>query len=63
MAGPEFFQTVMGHRYYDSTMPRIAAALETIAVELKRANDRTASADITPEGPKRGPEGESHGKK
>lgn len=24
----EFFQTGMGHKYYDGTMPRIAAALE-----------------------------------
>ena len=31
MAGPEFFQTQMGHRFYESTMPRIAKALEQLA--------------------------------
>jgi len=35
----EFFQTVMGKRFYEGTAPRIAEALEDIARELKRAND------------------------
>jgi hypothetical protein len=37
---PEFFQTHMGMKFYDITVPRIATALENIAAELKRANDR-----------------------
>lgn len=36
--GPEFFQTQMGRRYYESTMPRIAEALERIATALENAN-------------------------
>lgn len=28
---PEFFQTLMGQKFYESTMPRIAAALEALA--------------------------------
>ena len=31
MPGPEFFQTKMGQRFYQSTMPRIAEALEKLA--------------------------------
>jgi hypothetical protein len=34
MAGPEFFQTQMGHRFFEGTMPRIADALRTIATQL-----------------------------
>jgi hypothetical protein len=29
----------MGHKFYESDVPRIASALESIAKELKRAND------------------------
>jgi hypothetical protein len=39
MAGPEFFQTMMGKKFYESTAPRIARALEDISHELKRQND------------------------
>lgn len=35
----QFFQTVMGKRFYEGCVPRIAKALETIGQELKRAND------------------------
>lgn len=38
MSGPQFFQTTMGHQHYDSTMPRIATALETIAGHLEKTN-------------------------
>ena len=38
--GPEFFQTQMGQRFYTSTMPRIADALETIAKILSE-NQKT----------------------
>lgn len=36
---PEFFQTVMGHRFYESTMPSIARSLEKIAETLTPAHD------------------------
>lgn len=36
MAGLEFFQTVMGHRFYEAVMPRIATALERIATALEK---------------------------
>jgi hypothetical protein len=36
MAGPEFFQTMMGKRFYESTAPRIASALERIAEALEK---------------------------
>jgi len=32
--GPEFFRTQMGHRFYESTMPRLVAALEKLANPL-----------------------------
>jgi hypothetical protein len=34
----EFFQTVMGHHFYEGTAPRIAKALERIADNLDRMN-------------------------
>ena len=39
MSGPEFFQTVMGQRFYGSTAPRIAEALENLVKVTERAND------------------------
>jgi hypothetical protein len=36
MAGPEFFQTMMGKRFFESTAPRIATALEEIAEALTK---------------------------
>jgi hypothetical protein len=35
----EFFKTGMGKKFFEGTLPRIATALEDIAVELKRQND------------------------
>jgi hypothetical protein len=35
----DFFCTPMGKRYYESTMPRIANALESIAESLKLIAD------------------------
>ena len=32
----EFFQTRMGHQFYESTMPRIAKSLESIAARLEQ---------------------------
>ena len=37
---PELHETRMGNKLYESTLPRIANALEDIAKELKRANDK-----------------------
>lgn len=31
----EFFHAIMGHKFYESTMPRIATALEKIAMKLE----------------------------
>lgn len=33
---PEFFQTQMGHTFYEVTVPRIARALERIATALEK---------------------------
>lgn len=35
MAGPEFFQTQMGHRFYQGTMPALVRVLERIAKRLE----------------------------
>ena len=40
--GPSFFQTLMGHTFYEGTVPRIAKALERIAAALEEANKRAA---------------------
>ena len=42
----EFFQTRMGQRYYESTAPRIASALERIADNMEKAEKQpVASAE------------------
>jgi len=48
----EFYQTRMGHTFYDHTMPTIArelarlnAALERIAVALENQNTQTTEKD------------------
>lgn len=33
--GPEFFQTMMGRKFYEADVPRIAKALERIAAALE----------------------------
>lgn len=38
---PQFHETVYGKRYYESQLPRLLNALDTIAYELKRSNDIT----------------------
>ena len=35
----DFFQTMMGRKFYEADVPRVARALEDIAKELRRAND------------------------
>jgi hypothetical protein len=37
--GPEFFQTRIGHKFYDVDVPRIAKALERIAALLEKLVD------------------------
>ena len=37
---PEFFETGMGRKYYEGTLPRMARALERIADALERGQDR-----------------------
>ncbi len=44
--GPEFFQTLMGRRYYESTMPRIADALERIATALEKNNQQAGHSAL-----------------
>lgn len=36
--GPEFFQTPMGRRYYESTLPKMVETLERIAKAMEDAN-------------------------
>lgn len=36
----EFFQTVMGHKFYEGDVPRIAKALERIATALEGLNPK-----------------------
>ncbi len=36
----EFYLTWMGRKFYEGTLPRIASALETIATEFVKFNDR-----------------------
>jgi hypothetical protein len=46
--GPEFFQTIMGRKFYDADVPRIAKALERIAAALEaQAAARTPRATET----------------
>lgn len=45
---PEFFQTIMGQRFYESTMPRIAKALERLA-DAAEAQAAPAPAPAKPE--------------
>ena len=35
----EFFQTMLGKRFYESTVPQLTTAVSKLAVELKRYND------------------------
>lgn len=35
----EFFETILGKRFYEGQVPKMIKALEDIATELKRAND------------------------
>jgi len=46
----EFYQTVMGRQFYEGTMPRIAAALEAIAFNMKKAEAERAAPKHPPAG-------------
>lgn len=51
--GPEFFQTMMGRRHYEGTMPEIAQSLHGIWMELHELNKnlrwmRKAQAETPP---------------
>ena len=35
----EFFQTGMGRDFYEHTIPALVKAINTLALEMKRAND------------------------
>jgi hypothetical protein len=41
---PEFFQTVMGHRFYEGQLPRLIKALERIADCLEKNNEKSQRA-------------------
>jgi hypothetical protein len=43
--GPKFFETKMGHQFYDGTMPRIAKALERIATAMEKQQQKAHEAD------------------
>lgn len=36
MSGPEFFQTYMGQRFYETTMPQLVRQLERLNDNLER---------------------------
>ena len=36
----QFFETRMGQRYYNASIPKLIDALEVIGKELKRANNK-----------------------
>lgn len=47
--GPQFFETRMGHKYYEGTMPKIAKALERIADALEgRLHEPPPDESATP---------------
>ena len=43
---PEFFQTRMGQQFYDSTMPRIAEALEKLVTSLEKPQTAKHTIEI-----------------
>lgn len=48
---PEFFQTGMGQKFFEGTVPRIVKALERIADALEKQNE-TKSPEAIAERPK-----------
>lgn len=47
--GPEFFQTPMGRRHYEATMPDIAKSLHGIWMELHELNKTLRAMRNEPE--------------
>jgi hypothetical protein len=37
--GPKFFQTRMGLKFYEGTLPKLVSAVEDVVKELKRKNE------------------------
>lgn len=48
---PEFFQTGMGQKFFEGTVPRIVKALERIADALEESNARNAPPPPDPNKP------------
>jgi hypothetical protein len=48
--GPQFFQTPMGRRYYEHTVPELAKQLERVADALEALLVRLAKKDLEGEG-------------
>ena len=51
---PEFFQTMMGRKFFEGQLPKLISTLERIAVCLEENNEkshRTSRADRMPEVP------------
>lgn len=46
MSGPEFFQTPMGRRFYESTMPRIADGIEKLLKVLEKLDNPMLGVNI-----------------
>lgn len=54
--GPEFFQTSMGHRFYEATMPALVRAIEKntkamlrLAAAIEKQNGTEVPAEPEPE--------------
>ena len=43
--GLEFFQTVMGHNFYEYEFPRLADAVEKLAGEVEKLNKKSVCTD------------------
>lgn len=41
--GPEFFQTIMGRKFFDGDLPRLIKALETIASKMTPSAPKLSS--------------------
>lgn len=46
MNGPQFFQTIMGRRFFEADVPRMVSVLERIADAMEKANARMASDEL-----------------
>jgi len=58
MTGPDFFQTIMGRRWYEITAPKIAdqlerlnANVEALVTEMRLQREDRASREATPQPP------------